>query len=646
MRRARGFSLTEILVVLALFAVALAISFDSLRSGSRRQPVQSLAQVLAEKFRAAKERAMSIGAPVALVFPAGNTHQSLTVVEGEDFPHPTGSWRWDREFPDASSYLGRWPTDGSRPWSAAPDMPASWTALLSQQSVVGYRGDGTLFSNRSTFDRAVHLVVAQGVTVSSQLDAALTPWTIDLDLGGQIVSHSGVTAGSAVSTSLAAPPAPSSVALLGLGGQHAPHLDSLVPMPVADPSTLPTGIDATVSSDGYLTFEARAVDTDGGPLRCDWTTRQGGSFSSQSPSRCDWDEEKKQWVSRWTFAPPPNANAPSDYSLTCTFTDPTGLVHQSNVRATINLRVIKRQKMAFVSNRRYPIGVNDAMDLFVSNTDGTETKLVKEDGQLMISPRWSPDGSTIVYSRTTGKWSDNSVNFSLCSILRDGSQSKVLLAPPPTWVQGVKASTFSFDGTGVWAMGTTASGTELVKVLLDGSLATSVSSGFPFTQQQCVWNGLALHPLYGHLLMCDSNGQFHYFDPQTSLEYTVSQPSTGWRLVEPTVTPDGQQIYFSCVSPSQPNGSAQREIFWAPLSVDTAAHTVTIGAPVSFQDKSESPNFGIDPDVLFYQKQISATARQLMRYQISTNKHSVLSLSANKFEDDGCVTTYPEVYAP
>ena len=107
----RGFSLIEVMASLTLISIVLGLSLTSVKPGGQGSP-KAMAQVIADRLRAAQARARSEGFPVAIAFPSDGgtmaTCQSFYQLEGFVFPRITESRRFDKENPGVYFGLVHW----------------------------------------------------------------------------------------------------------------------------------------------------------------------------------------------------------------------------------------------------------------------------------------------------------------------------------------------------------------------------------------------------------------------------------------------------------------------------------------------------------------------------------------------------------
>ncbi|MBS2040331.1 PD40 domain-containing protein [bacterium] len=636
--RRPAFSLLEVLVSLAILGVGLGVGMMALRPAEGSLQSRALAQRMASQFRRMRERAMALGIPTAMAFSGmGPVYQSCVRLEGEEHPRAQGVDRWDHELKTAACFTGIWPLDGGQwqPPASSPLDLQTWAAGFSGQPLFAYLPNGTLVSNQSTLDGQTYLVCASGgnyQTSSNRLTAASRPWVVELSPTGEIDIRSGLPRGSQVASTgggwpaLTAPPSRPAWPTLG------PQLRSVEPVPVPAPNSLPAGINASVTPGGYITFQAYATDRSASSLICDWE-QSSGSFSAVNATRMEWNPIQQQWVSHWTFTPPPGARTNDIYQLTCKVHDSDGRYDTSQIGVNHRVLVTKRQRLAYLSNRQAP---NPGLfQLLVCNTDGTERKMLVNQAGLLISPRWSMDGEELIYLRSpAGVWGLD--DFQLHQVKADGTQQRLLVNPAPRW-SGIYSANYSFDGTRVLFVAGSPGTFELASVARDGTGVRLEMGGSTFSGSAS-FNGMATHPTTGNLLLANMDGRFFFVDPDAHISYNVSQTGQLYGC-EMCFSPDGQWLIFS---------SRLRSMYKSRFHFDGTRAVIDPPVELTQAGQGQTPSMGMDPDVVYYQRRISPSSRCLARFSLSLDRYSDISTqrTPTEDEDDCCVTNYPENQLP
>lgn len=405
----RGFSLVEFLLVMALLAILLGLGVMSGRRGNERTESRGMAQLLAEELKLARDRAVSTGVPVAVVFPSQNgglpVTQSFYQLEGQQ-PRMQRVANLAVDFPDAYVFNGHWSVPGGH--QANADLPAgnhedfdltTWGQPTPLDYHFVFLPSGTVVSDRVAFDDAFHLVVCAGAgyaagtaagVPSFSLSEVQAPYTVTIQTSGEIQTSPGLLAGGSVSetgvvTAVgAAPPA------MPVAGNNPPENLQVEIFPAPVPDNLPTGVDATVKQGGYLTFVVRADDPDGDPLNSVWSTADGGHFSSAVAVEMRY--EGGRWESVWEWRPPDDAVAGDQYTLTVSVADDRGGVVTGNVGATGTVQVLPRGRIVYESDIEDP-----NREIYTMNADGTDVTRLTFNTVSDQSPRWSYDGSMITF---------------------------------------------------------------------------------------------------------------------------------------------------------------------------------------------------------------------------------------------------------
>jgi type II secretory pathway pseudopilin PulG len=645
MRRRRAFSILELLLCIALTGLVLSLTFFSLRQGQAAEQSHALAQTLADRFRAARESALATGVPVGVAFPAGSPLlQSLYMLQGEARGVPAGNYRWSREFGQAAAFFGYWHLDAGGSWTLGTELAGTQTLDLAQWApqpgdrLYVYLPSGRLVSNQPAFGGSHRIVCSiaaqyQSGSVEGQAAPRLTgagkPWTLALRGDGAVDLLPGVEGNNnlaALQPGLANLAVPSP---LTRPDNTDPVLDAVEPCPPPAPGSLPLNVDASVTPAGYITFAAYATDAQSDHLSCRWKCDEGG-LSAGEECEMEWDSSLQKWVSHWTFTPPPGAQVGQIYTLNCTVVDGRNGKDEGTFGVGGRILVTRKSRLAYLSNCL----TNDIMRLqvFVCNVDGTERKVVTRAPAHLLAPRWSPDGSRILYLTAPAE----NTPHQLRSVNPDGTDDTLLLDPGATWSSGIYATSYSFDGNQIWALASHDNSFDLVGMNTDGTNQRVITlSGPPLPSSRPSWNGLAMHPTTGNLLIVNSAGVLSYVDPDAGISYPVQQAETPQKM-ELAFSPDGGTLFFS-----KENASLHKATF----TFDGTKAVVEPSTPMPVSGTVQTPSLGFEPDTIFYQRELSPTNRRLMRYSLGQNQVRELT-NSNFFEDDCWVTAYPETELP
>lgn len=615
----RGLTLLELLLVLALLGIVLGLAFMQLRAPARSQQSRALAEILLARFAQARQRAMALGEPVALAFPR-NATQTTYLLAGEHRPQRVLALHWGRELPHALASTAEWPLDAGA-WAPGPatlDL-AAWQPPQPGDALFVFEPSGALSSNLRIFDGAYRLVTCTGwASNSAGISAVSHPWTLSAAPSGLVQLSVGLANGSSVLQ-----PAPDGSPGLGTNvppapTDSAPVLASVQPMPPPAPNSLPPGVDASVRPGGYLTFEVRATDPDDDALRCWWHSTRG-TFSATEEVRMEWDGESRQWLSRWTFTPPVDAAPGQIFVLECTVKDTRGNQVSGTFPVGGRVLITRRPRLCFASNMGTQLAARRG--LYISNIDGTERKLIFDGRGTLDCPRWSPDGSLLIflYDPTGG------IDLDLWAVRPDGSDLRRLIdASAQGWLL-VSGAAFTPDGTKVVVEGYTNTVHDLVWINVDGTRPSA--SGVPGYDTiradvpgQASFTGLDIHPGTGHILSAYRDGSLHLFRTDGT-ELPVAQPPLPGGIQETQVcfSPDGASVYIN---------HGYTSLFRADFSVAPASAAVTNNVFL-FGDVTnavQGPHVSPDGQYLFYNRTTAPAAPlELVKRDLTTGTEFFLT---------------------
>jgi prepilin-type N-terminal cleavage/methylation domain-containing protein len=625
--RSRGVTLLELLLVLALLGIVLGLAFVQLRAPARSQQSRALAEVILARFAQARQRAIASGQPVALAFPR-NATQTSYLLTGEYQPQRVLALNWSRELPHALVSTHEWTLDGDV-WSAGPaslDLSA-WQPPQPADALFAFQPSGALTSNLRLFGGAYRIVTCTGLASGGPgLTAVSHPWTLSASPTGLVQLSVGLENGSAVLQPGPEPGPTVASAIPPVPTDADPVLVSVQVMPPPAPASLPPGVDASVRPGGYLTFEVRATDPDRDTLRCWWSTSRG-TFSATQEVRMEWDPQVRQWVSRWTFTPPTDA-APGDiFTLDCVVKDVRGNRVTGTFPVGGRVLITRRPRLCFASNMGTQVAARRG--LYVSNIDGTERKLIFDARGTVDCPRWSPDGSLLIflYDPTGG------IDLDLWAVRPDGTDLRRLIdASAQGWLL-VSGAAFTPDGTKIVVQGYTNTVHDLVWTNVDGTRPSAPSvPGYDVIRAnvpgQASFTGLDIHPGTGHVLSAYRDGSLHLFRTDGT-ELPVAQPPLLGGIQETQVcfTPDGAGLYIN---------HGYTSLYRADFAVSGAGASVTNNL-YQFGDAAnavQGPHVSPDGQYLFYNRTTGAGAPlELVKRDLTTGTEFLLT-PPGIFDDD------------
>lgn len=398
-----GFSLLEVVMVMALTTLLLGLAAANLRTGAAGANSRGLATVVAAELRQARQQAISTQQPVAVIIPTRNGtmawSQGVYVATGESVAHITRAVNFGREQPGGLLFMGVWPlasgaltttppTSGDR---AATLNLSTWlpASMQSDYAFVFTPSGGVVTLGLPMFDGAYHLVACAGGSFAPgspffSPTSLGRPWTVTLDASGEVSLSSGllkqdgsVSLTSAQSVVANANPLPAVTAL----GPSTPVLQALAALPAAPPGSLPPGADLAVTSGSICTLAVNATDLSGRDLYVNWSG-DGGNFTFSGPERMVWDAEAQLWTSRWQWSPPVNM-APGDvYHVNCSLGD--GTTMQPVTGGALTVHPTTRSTLVWTR----------AGKIRMANGDGSGA--IELETPVGMTAAISPDGSRIV----------------------------------------------------------------------------------------------------------------------------------------------------------------------------------------------------------------------------------------------------------
>ena len=457
----RAFTLLEVLVVLGITLLLLGIGMVNYRGGTRKATPQSLATALVAELEAARMRAISGHTFVALEFPSNGQGccQSFARWEGMSKARYAKGRNFSREFAGSSIFIGSWPLSSGTFSTDRPangmEIPGFTLATLFNPIPTSYLlvftpAGGVLSNDLPMLDGRYQIVVGASLTAAPaaappgtptvsprppyfRLQALTSPQRIEIDtIGGvslktDLANASGVQLQPSGFDSLSAPVAPAPPAW----GNQTPVVQSIVLSPGAP--NLPGGVEGAISKDDYLRLKVEATDNDGDPLLCEWSSQNGGAFTTGGATRMRWDEGKQRWTSTWTFRANPNDPPLTHYDLECRVTDPRNTLATAAAGVTLTQTVELRLKPFFAA-APWPLH-----SLIVCNTDGSDMLQVPTPSLLPSFVSVHPDGKTIAFTDT--QYAAN--EFHIWSINKDGSGLRRLTSATTM----AAAGGYSPDGT-------------------------------------------------------------------------------------------------------------------------------------------------------------------------------------------------------
>lgn len=462
----RGFSLVEILVVVAISAILLAISLLSFGGNTKKVGAAELAQFLASELQVTRMRAIGNKTYAGLAFPTEGGAQGLCrsfyTFESLGKRKARKVRQTSNDFPGSDIFVGTWPTSGPvfslDRGPTALDIPGF--DLISifapdpvpKDSLLVFTPTGTVQSNGlPLLNGKYHVIVGQGIDYAAgskpsgtgfsnpapsyfQMSALSAPWHIAISPTGHIEVQGGVPnagSGLTIKTNTAESTSIASLPSLSFSNTNsAPQVEKISLSPRAA-AGLPTSIEALISQEEYLRLTVEATDPDGDRLTCRWSS-SGGTFGSLNQDGAMWyNETSKRWQSTWCFRADPKDLPGKIYDLRCEVRDEKKAlgVAASGVQLIQNIEL--RQKPRFVFGE-FPV-----RGIYTCGMDGSDFQQVPTPGFQPEMPSFHPDGNTILFQHFD--WT-NTI-FEIYSVNRDGSNLRKVVDHPS------HGGVYSPDGT-------------------------------------------------------------------------------------------------------------------------------------------------------------------------------------------------------
>ena len=444
----RGLSFVEVLVSLVILGILFVMAISSLRISPQDGQSRGLAVELEGLFHQARAKATSSGEPVAIVFPTGvgttPIVQECAILSGLDVGQVDRQLVFSGSYPGVGIFIGQWsPTNGqsfSVPVTRPSDEPArfdfsNWLpSSLAGNTAFAFLPSGEVVANGQTaLDNEFPIVVASLIdttggnsTTPATLTGASDAFTVMLSTDSvcrlENEVHGGGVAGGSndeASWALATLTIPSS------GTTAAPVITSVevLPAPIDTAFAASVGAECIIEAGGVVTLQAKATDSDGGPLFCEWTaSSNAGGFSHVAETPMFYSPEEDAWVSTWHWkAPPASATVPNDiYTLSLTVRDQTAnATVGTGIIDTPRILVIEPGSLVFNASLNLSSGVNSS-HLYSVRYDGTDLKAVFQSASTAGfegGANVSLDGRRILLGRDYGD-----VDLKLISL--DGAEMK------------------------------------------------------------------------------------------------------------------------------------------------------------------------------------------------------------------------------
>lgn len=363
--RSRGFSLIELMVTITIAVLVFGLGIAGLGKARVAGNSRGLATAVAAELRYAREKAISSGSPVAVVFPNG-VGRSLFWLEGATDPVVSRTSNFEGDYPQGAITVATYPGPIYEKNSIMPGFKGrAWGERLNTWLPDEYKSDfvfmftpnGSVITNDlPSSNGSYRVIVGTGADISPTgapagsldwvsgnedvyytLNASGEPYTVAISLSGSVEYDKGlfgwnqadVNTNGGRSGDAPAPPKPEV--------SYQPKLPKIIHQRITPPAEeLDDEMVHVLDKGEYLTLEVFAQSQDGKPLFAGWNdtpvTKSGdpdfkGRFSVPNGAleRMEFYPEfdikedgvmvENVWRSVWTWTPPPNAEAGDRYSL-------------------------------------------------------------------------------------------------------------------------------------------------------------------------------------------------------------------------------------------------------------------------------------------------------------------------------------------
>ncbi len=407
MKKARGFTLIELILAASIMAVVASFGLYSLTRSRDTGQSAGLANEVAEELKAARQPAIAKQKPVAIAFPGGAACQSIFQLEGLTTPRVTRHMEYSETYPKACMFWGSW--GGAQPENVTQAGRDSlyklseWGARPTGDPVLYFTPSGTVQSDGlALWDGGEYrLLVSNGVVgePGGAPTALNKPWTVSISKSGAISAVPG-SLGLNVpdDPALTLTPQPQVIPSPGAPGEGLAFAElTTEPTPSIRPSS---GAYTVVPEEGYITLVARVTESSGEAPSIKWKAEldddegRGGRFSNARPVPMDWDFTTRSWVSRMAWTPPSNAEVGKVYKLTCEVTQGEKSITQ-DLGAGTSVEVAADQRIVAVNTD------GDWENYYVAwmNSFGTNVINLTMPDEVWehLTPVWAPNGTKVAF---------------------------------------------------------------------------------------------------------------------------------------------------------------------------------------------------------------------------------------------------------
>ncbi|NCT11476.1 MAG: type II secretion system protein, partial [Rhodobacterales bacterium] len=441
----RGFTLIEILVALALIAMAAGLAFVNLHRPVAKANSRVVADQVGEFLRRARNRAQKEARPVAVVLPnkggSASVCQSVAELDGPVNPIITRVKDFSGEHPETVLFIGTY--DASGVWSIDPPQPGnsgyyaqglgSLPALAPINDWVGgnannllvFLPDGTVLGNDLPhLNGDYKIVVSQGAVTGGGaaqgngimdvsptlhgLTAASDPYTVSVSALGVVTVTKGVD--QATSVALSEKPlalgSPAPALLPDAKTTVNPQILELSVRPSAGFMKGAYGLDQILHPSRQLSLTVSAKQSNDEELFCEFFMSSGsGQFSVSGVQKMYYQPYfppflEAGWRSTVQWSPPPGAVAGQAFTVDAVVTSSRG--GSATTEGNTSLRKVI---YTYDKGRIYFSGlsaVTDLEEIYSVRADGTDLrKVTYQDTPDIVQrfPAGARDGHKLLYTQ-------------------------------------------------------------------------------------------------------------------------------------------------------------------------------------------------------------------------------------------------------
>jgi len=407
MKRRSGFTLMEILIVVALLSLLLLLfvwNFPALRNS---QTPRALAEEMAGKIQDLRSQAQSRHLPTALGWASDGEGRSRSsfVLTGGVRAELKQLLPWHERYSAVTAFTGSLGNAESWPNPAdAEGNPRDWVAWAgpwAQFPLLIFTPSGEVVGlNWPQVDGCFTCVLGLGLTSQplqlqgrplARLSQVHRGVALKVLPSGSVAIDSQDLAGLDPARTLPVGPVtsiPPSLPALPLQVHQLDIQPQQNPEFTAGPPTLPRR--ARVEPEAYLHLRVHARGSGHEPLRCLWTANRGQASSSTATAMI-WNGTG--YEATWEWQAPFDSQAGDRFELNCEVRNARGEVAAVEVETRVDVEIIKPSRVLFSSMR------GGQPDLYMVNRDGSRLRRLTHDPALEGRPHISPDGSRIFYSK-------------------------------------------------------------------------------------------------------------------------------------------------------------------------------------------------------------------------------------------------------